>query len=340
MHVKIDVNDSFKQRILCFLNIFQTTDLIVIADTANCKLIKLNYSNKKCFSYINWNENKVNPKEEVMNKYKNNNYDFIKTNNDNSSIRNLSCYKNVLISNCNDEFTVDSLQEEKVITINNSDLNISIDNNKINDNGMLILLCSNSNIKLLNNMNNIELTIQVDNSELRMKAISNSKFNLISNNSVIKITNMENSEFNIYSYNDDITINNIDVLKNNSLLKIKEAKSNNNFYITLKTLLLSNIYYTKTAKFEKPSFLDREGYSFCPTLVIDSDKEYSKSSFISNTDLKRSIKKILLSAFGVIGFLLIIDYQNNYKDKLSTNEKYTYLKYTQVKLFNLFNNSN
>ena len=42
MHVKIDVNDSFKQRILCFLNIFQTTDLIVIADTANCKLIKLN----------------------------------------------------------------------------------------------------------------------------------------------------------------------------------------------------------------------------------------------------------------------------------------------------------
>ena len=46
MHVKIDVNDSFKQHIFCYYP--STNDLdndVVIADTANYEMIQLKRSN-------------------------------------------------------------------------------------------------------------------------------------------------------------------------------------------------------------------------------------------------------------------------------------------------------
>lgn len=238
---------------------------------------------------------------------------------------------------------------KRVENIVNSTFNLSetVKSNNINFiansiESQIVIFLNNSNISInstLNHINDLYLTIVIDNkSNLYIKNdISNSNINIVSYNSFLKLAKINNCEFNIYLIQSKTIIENINFLNNNSIIYSRNLLNNNlknlNFKITLLTLLKSNVYYTLSNKFEKFAFLDREGYIFCPTLVIDTDIELKRKNIVDISIIYTIAKRLLLFVIGL--YALLFCFQES--DQLDTDYLYTYYKYNQIKLINDIN---
>lgn len=291
------------------------------------------YRTKLCaFTSISWNENKENPKSEVLSL-------FNKI--DNQKILQFQDLTNLTVSEIDFHNSFVEFNDSKVnLNLNSSDneLFIKVSNSEvtlIKENFIkglkLFIYSKDSTVYFPGLIEDVDLTLVSENGKIKITSMKNSVLSLISEESEINIKRLTDIEFNIYSLRDKLSISKIDVIKYNSLIKILESKiESKGFFVTYKTLLLSNVYFTKTGKFEKSLLLDREGYSFVPTLIINSDKEYSKTQYVIYSDIVKGFKKIGLVIAGFICCLAIVELQENYTSNLSLDEKYTFFKYSQI----------
>lgn len=178
-------------------------------------------------------------------------------------------------------FQSESLKLKLNLEIQNSDLKICIERNLFEN---VSLNLENSNVELINDYQNSFLSIESENSE-------------------IKAQYLNNLTFNIKSKNDNLNINVLDI-KSNSILTTSESNLKY-FYLNFWSILKYNIYIVdknninessmnKTEYWEKLLFIDREGYSFCPTLVVNLNDNTSKPANIKEKDtrfLKRNYLK-------------------------------------------------
>lgn len=207
-----------------------------------------------------------------------------------------------------------------------------------------LIKITNSSLTISKNiMKNLNITLICKNSEIKIDSIEKSNIAMISNGCFIRIGKMSDVEFNIFSENDDFHISLIENINNNSLFKEINPKQYPSFMICLLSAMTINIFISKSKKFEKFFMLDREGFSFCPSLIINSDREYKKRAYVSYLKPKKFLKKIgIFSSFFVFILFLIDDIENylnsNGGNSNSFREKYTYLKYTQIRLGYIFNN--
>lgn len=134
-----------------------------------------------------------------------------------------------------------------------------------------------------------DITIFADNSKIEIETIKNfSKLLLRTNekeentNSTIKIDYVETRNFDIElkNPNDKLKIN-LYHLFENSIFKMKNVDFK---YINIKMhpmlLFNLNVYNTNKGKFQKNLIFDNEGYSFCPTVVFEIDKEFPKNYLV------------------------------------------------------------
>lgn len=139
-----------------------------------------------------------------------------------------------------------------------------------------------------------EINMIVENSTLNiLNKLKNCKINLKSNNSKISIPQIDNCEFNIDSTEDILETKLYDI-NYNSILKVKNTNLRN-FKISYWSALKMNIFFydenkcnndiQKQEYFEKQFLAPREGYNFCPNLIIDIDFD-EKYIFSNNFILK------------------------------------------------------
>ena len=304
-------------------------------------LIKLNKIKLCNYTTINWNENKENPKDEILSLF--------------DKFENKKClqfneFANLNISDFDIEFA------SSFITFNDSSFTLNINSNReelffkvINSevtfikeasiNGLkMFIYAKDSSLYFPGLVENVDYTLLSEKSRVKITSMKNSTLSLISEDSEINIKRLKDIEFNIYSLRDKLNISKIDIIKYNSLIKVNQSIiESQGFFITYRTLLLSNIYFSKTGKFEKSLLLDREGYSFCPTLIINSDKEYNKRQYVTYADFNNGVFKILLVMLGFIISLSIIELQESYTSNINLNEKYTFFKYSQIAIANKIN---
>lgn len=258
---------------------------------------------------------------------------------------------NIIDNKSSDSSDVDNIRYYP-IEINDSILNINEifindeRNSKDYENYIVhfILKITNSSLIISKNiMKDLNITLICKNSEINIDSIEKSNISLISNECYIRIGKMNDVEFNIFSENDDFHVSLIENIKNNSLFKEINPKQYPSFMICLLSAMTINVFISKTKKFEKFFMLDREGFSFCPSLIINSEREYKKGAYISYTKPKKFLKKMgIFSSFFIFILFLIDDIENylnsNGGNSNSFREKYTYLKYTQIRLGYIFNN--
>jgi len=169
-----------------------------------------------------------------------------------------------------------------------------------------------------------EININTENSILEIDKIknfnslnlsSNSNWNLDedknqNNHSIIKINSLEVRHFDIQLNPNDKLKMNLYHLVENSIFRMKNIDFGK-VIIKIHPMLIFNlnVYNTNKGKFQKNLIFDNEGYSFCPTIIFDIDKELPKNYLIGYELVKFSKyfkifwKILILSLFVKILFL-------------------------------------
>ena len=210
---------------------------------------------------------------------------------------------------------------------------------KLKDSQMII-----KNIIEINELNPNHL--QFDNFKTFL-AFKNQKFEVNSKNSIlgndyflgnIDYFSEENSNVTFNSIigkevkflcenNDNLTIN-FEDLENNSLIKLRNASLN--LKINPFLILGINVFNFEQGKFFKFRMLDKEGVSFCPTLIIDYDKKLEAKEIVNWKIIhpKENWKKFIILSIGISFFYLMTigrEFSNN-----------IYIDYSKFKVYQLF----
>jgi len=139
-----------------------------------------------------------------------------------------------------------------------------------------------------------DISIIADNSQIEIDKIKNFNRFFLRTNEVfsnsIKINYIEISNFDIElnNSNDKLKIN-LYHLFENSIFKMKNIDFKN-INIKLHPMLLFNlnVFNTNKEKFQKHLIFENEGYSFCPTIVFEIDKEFPKNYLVGYELIKIS----------------------------------------------------
>lgn len=189
-----------------------------------------------------------------------------------------------------EEIILNQLAVNKIIKDNTNSTNsnstnntISTDNTDATDNTnqnciplsttpKLNITLINSSLKAINKISDINLTLNLNNSEFNsLSKISKTKIEINSSNSEIKINHLDDNEIDLTSYQDKIDLKLYDI-NNNSVIKANNSCLKE-FKISFWSAFKFNIFFSQKDKFEKLIFLDREGYSFCPNLILDINND-------------------------------------------------------------------
>ncbi len=190
----------------------------------------------------------------------------------------------------------------------------------------------NKNNNSLDNKNRVnkELSITLQKSKIEIGKIQNyNKFILRTNTNISSNTDnnqnpLDNSEIKfgfIEVKNFDFELNEHDRLDmnlyhlfENSLFKMKNINFNETSIKIHPILFFNlNIYNTNKGKFQKNLFFDNEGYSFCPTIVFDIDKEFPKNYLVGYNLIKipKSLKLFFISLLALFLIKILILSNNN-----------------------------
>lgn len=213
-----------------------------------------------------------------------------------------------------------------------------LDLNSFPAESIITLLISHSNITIPSGFTFKNLTILVDNSMISLESVSPStSLNMVSEMSEINFGTLHCYDFNIYSRRDIFKIKLLKSISDNSLLWMREHREFN-FLLLYSTAIKMNIYYAKDAKFEKILFMEREGFSFCPTLVIDHDQDLNKSNFLSFSEFRRGFRIFVSVSLILLSLSFVADSLGESRD-IELDQQYTFLKISQAKLGNSFKNN-
>lgn len=174
----------------------------------------------------------------------------------------------------------------------------------INDNKELKIISENSKVDIENIKNFNKFS-------LRTTEKSNEEKENIEKLNSLNINNIEvrNFDIELNNKNDKLNIN-INHLFENSIFKMRNIDFKNvNIKMHPVLLFNLNVYNTNKGKFQKFLMFENEGYSFCPTVVFDIDKEFPKNYLIGfelikiNKNFKRFVYLLIAMFFTKIIFL-------------------------------------
>ena len=90
-----------------------------------------------------------------------------------------------------------------------------------------------------------------------------------------------------------------------------------------------NIYLKFSRQFYRMQFFDKEGYSFCPTVVLNAKEDLPKGYNLYQYKFSNKIKLFGIFLFGIILFKIYTAEDIVYKDlsELKTNREYLNLRF-------------
>ena len=210
-------------------------------------------------------------------------------------LQNDDCDIDLILNNT--DFSIHG-RNEKNISINLKKSKVSTE---ILGGDEIIINSSNSIIDIKELVSNrvkidiLETDLEID------KLIIRDSFKINSNdNNKVLIPYIKCNDFTINGNNNDkIKLAFIDIL-DNSYLNLKNYKQDIKFHFCL--LLGINIFLKKENAFRKILFFDRAGFSFCPTVIIDSEEEMPTDYKIKKSIMTKKLYTILLLIASIICF--------------------------------------
>jgi hypothetical protein len=147
-------------------------------------------------------------------------------------------------------------------------------------------------------------------------------------NSNLTINKIIGKEVKFNSEKNDLISVFLEDLENNSLIKIRNSSFK--FKINPFLILGINVFNAKDNKFFKFRLLDKEGVSFCPTLIIDYDGKLEAKDLIEWKLISpgRHMRKMLIISL-IIFFLYLMTVGREYSNNI-------YSQYSDFKLYQLF----
>jgi hypothetical protein len=255
--------------------------------------------------------------------------------------------------------------KKNTLIINNSDIELDIDGEEI-----LTLKLVNSKITIVKSgyMKHVDidmensgldistlkaryLSIKSDGKEITISNLYCDEVDMNINNTVLRIGSLNcknrtsiNSvlgEVQINSFNSGSAFLNlseavkssisIDNIYDNSMINISAYECNK---IKFNPFLLMgiNLYLKKEAQFYRSQFFDREGYSFCPTVILNSHEELPKSHSLANRTTSSKLGIVSLCLFIIMAYKLSTTKDLIYKDlfELKTNREFLNMKFKDL----------
>jgi len=172
------------------------------------------------------------------------------------------------------------------------------------------------------------INLNAKSSEIVISKLANCDFNYkgVENNN-LRVDSLNCNTFNIVLGQNDNAIIKIIKFNHNSIIDGKNGKLDYKIHPIL--YLGINLYFTEKKDFKKWLMFDRVGYSFCPTLIIDSKEKLDENYFLWEVfRLNTRAKMIAMLTFGFIIYNIASNENTFYKD-------ISYFKLLQSQLKNI-----
>ena len=316
-------NESKKINICPYLsNINEKVIFVQVENIESVKEISMNLKRNKV--YIN-NPNSNEQKLNITIKAENSSLTFQK----NCSLNNL----NIDISH-NTNLKIDDLTATNVV-IKSNESSINITNIKVNE---LLEVTSDKSSILIENIKSVTTPLLQTEYDINTIIDKYPDVNLLSNKSDIIISKISNCNLD-YKGNQDGENNirfehmncnvfniglgtndkvNLKIIKFNHNSIIKTGESGKLVFKVHPMLGMGiNMYFTEKKDFIKWSGFDRVGYSFCPTLLIDSKDKLDEDIFLWEAlkpKFNPSMKMLLFIGIGYIVYSIFMKSNNFYED--------------------------
>lgn len=164
-----------------------------------------------------------------------------------------------------------------------------------------------------------KITIHSQNSKILIQNFNGSLKYFGEQNNNVKLKNLYLTSLEYYNGENDSSEISLMDLEDNSII---EQKENSSLSLKISPILGFgiNIFSTFTDKFIKLPFFDREGYSFCPTLILKTNKEYKRDDLIDYDLVQifpKRTKRVFLSLLFCFWLFVMIGFNDNVFESFS-----------------------
>lgn len=180
-------------------------------------------------------------------------------------------------------------------------------------------------IKLNSAMSFIQIQNFINCGEFDFNSVSRNEIETLPQNNNLIINNFASNKFNIQlSNNDRVNLNLYDVFDNSNLVFNHE---NGTIRIHPFLIIALNIYQVFTQRFLPLYLFGRDGYMFCPTVVINTNKELKKRNIIGFEMIKFRDSYLMQILFVIFAYFVI---------KILTVEETIHKNYSEYSYYQLF----